>query len=150
MFLRFSFNRDIPFVAAFPLLKLLVFYYITVLLCQRRILRYRKKLIPTLHEVVQSIKSIICLILLVYSVIIRHILGNIWVLTELNKLDDLLWSLSDEKLDELLNGESLLRLIFHTQEDLFLGKGVCLLINGILVEVDLPPQSSQLVIQRFN
>lgn len=150
LFLRFAFNNDIPFVAAFPLLKLLVLHYHTVLLCQRRVLRYCKKLVPTLHEVVQRVKSIIRLILLVDSVVMRHILCNIWVLTEFDKLNDLLWSLSDEELDELLDGQSLLRLIFHTQENFFLGKCISLLIDGILVEVDLPPQSGQLVIKSFD
>ena len=62
----------------------------------------------------------------------------------------MLWSLSDEELNELFDGQSLLRLILHAQENLFLCKGVSLLVDGILVEVNLSPQSSQLVIQSFD
>jgi hypothetical protein len=76
-----------------------------------------------------------------------EILCYFWILTERDESNYLLWSLLNQEFDQLLNSQSLLSFILNSKQHLLLGKGVGLLVDRILIEIDLPSESGELVIK---
>lgn len=65
----FSFNHYLPLVRSFPILKLLILFYLSVSISFRAVLKYLLKLVSILHKKLQGFQLVRSLVPLVYLVV---------------------------------------------------------------------------------